>query len=346
MAYPIGAPFGTGAATPAPAYADRTVTGANFIPQLWSGKLVEKFYAATVLAAISNTDYEGEIKNMGDEVFIRTRPTISLANYSADIDLTVQRPSSIQAPSLKINKGKYFNLALDDVMDIQADLDLMSIWAEDAAEQMKLAVDDDVLGDLLAAGTAGANMLTADKNIGNTAGFISGNLRLGITTAPAFIAAAGLSTGVGDLVTTSRAVINWLIDMGQALDENNIPETGRWVVIPAWVAALIKRSDLKDASLAGDGTSILRNGRLGMIDRFTLYMSNRLPTGVAGGLAAGETATYFGTSAALTFASQFTKMETLRSERSFANLLRGLQVYGFQVVNSKAIGRSIIKPGN
>lgn len=344
--YPIGAPYS--GATPTPPYGDRSATDANFIPQIWSGKLVEKFYAATVLAAISNTDYEGEIKNMGDEVFIRTRPTISLANYSTDIDLTVQRPSGIQAPSLKINKGKYFNLALDDVMEIQSDLDLMSMWAEDAAEQMKLAVDDNVLTELTGsagAGTAGLNLAAADKNYGNAAGFISGNLRLGITTAPAFVAASGLSTGVGDLVTTSRSVINWLIDMGQALDENNIPETGRWVVIPAWVAALIKRSDLKDASLAGDGTSILRNGRLGMIDRFTLYMSNRLPVGT-GGLAAGETATYFGTTAALTFASQFTKMETLRSERSFSNLLRGLQVYGFQVVNSKAIGRSIIKPGN
>jgi len=333
-------------ATPTPPYGDRLATDANFIPQIWSGKLVEKFYAATVLAAISNTDYEGEIKNMGDEVFIRTRPTISLANYATDIELVVQRPSSVQAPSLKINKGKYFNLALDDVMEIQSDIDLMSIWSEDAAEQMKIAIDSDVLGDMRAGGGAGTNMAAADKNIGNLAGFISGNIRLGVTTDPLFINVNTVSTGLGTLATTSRAVINWLIDMGQCLDENNIPETGRWVIIPAWVAALIKKSDLKDASLSGDGTSILRNGRLGMIDRFTLYMSNLLPNGTAGGLAANEFATYYGTSAALTFAAQFTKMETLRSERSFSNLLRGLQVYGFNIVNSRAIGRSIIRVGN
>ena len=109
---------------------------------------------------------------------------------------------------------------------------------------------------------------------------------------------------------------------------------------------MIKKSDLKDASLAGDGTSILRNGRLGMVDRFTIYLSNLLPSGVAGGLAAGETACFFGTKQALTFASQFTKMESIRSERSFANLLRGLQVYGYKVTTGVAMGRSIIKDGN
>jgi len=114
------------------------------------------------------------------------------------------------------------------------------------------------------------------------------------------------------------------------------------MVIPAWMAAMIKKSDLKDASLAGDGTSILRNGRLGMIDRFTLYLSNLLPTTDS---AVDTTAVFFGTKAALTFAAQFTKMETIRSERSFSNLLRGLQVYGFRVVNGVAMGRAIVARG-
>ena len=62
------------------------------VPEIWSGKLVEKFYASTVLAAISNTDYEGEIKNKGDRVKIRTKPTITIHNYDAD-GLLGPRPS-------------------------------------------------------------------------------------------------------------------------------------------------------------------------------------------------------------------------------------------------------------
>lgn len=319
MAFPVDATPYSGA-TPTTAYAG------TFIPEIWSGKLIEKFYASTVLAAISNTDYEGEVRNQGDTVKIRTKPTITIRDYEADTGLTVERPSS-SIVELNIDKGKYFNTVLDDVMETQADIDMLSMWADDAAEQMKITIDTVVLLGML--GTANAN------NRGATAGAISGNLNMGVTTSPLSLVARNPGAGeteVMDLITTH----------GQVLDEQNIPETGRWMIIPAWMAALIKRSELRDASLTGDGMSIARNGRLGMIDRFTLYMSNLLPTGVADGLAANEYAVYSGHSHGLTFASQLTKMETLRSESTFGTLLRGLQVFGYKTVDGTAIAESIV----
>src|SRR5271166_5708777 len=146
-----------------------------FIPQIWSGKLVEKFYKATVLAAISNTDYEGEIKNCGDTVNIRTRPTITVSDYQVDMDLAVQRPSS-NLVVLQINNGKYFNVALDDVMEVQSDIDLMNIWAQDAAEQMKISVDTSVLSYL------STTTDIASTNYGATAGAITAAINLGTTT--------------------------------------------------------------------------------------------------------------------------------------------------------------------
>jgi hypothetical protein len=92
-----------------------------FIPEIWSGKLIEKFYASTVLAAISNTDYEGEIKNQGDKVKIRTKPTITIRDYKADGALDLERPVGSNIVDLLIDKGKYFNTILDDVMDVQSD---------------------------------------------------------------------------------------------------------------------------------------------------------------------------------------------------------------------------------
>ena len=85
--------------------------------------------------------------------------------------------------------------------------------------------------------------------------------------------------------------------------------------------------------------------RLGMIDRFTIYVSNLLPAGVAGGLAAGEYAMYAGHSHGLTFASQVSKVETLRSEMTFGNILRGLQVYGYKVIDGTAISQAIVAKG-
>lgn len=300
-----------------------------FIPAIWSGKLIEKFYDATVLAAIANTDYEGEITNKGDKVVIRTKPTITINNYEADQALVVDRPSSTHV-ELQIDKGRYFNTVLDDVADVQSDMNMMSMWADDASEQMKINIDTEVLSYML--GEADAN------NIGATAGRISGNIDLGVTTSPLSVVARGAGAGEVDPV-------DLLVAYGQVLDEQNIPETGRWVLLPAWLGALIKKSELRDASLTGDGSSILRNGRLGMVDRFTIYISNLLPAGVSGGLAAGEFAVYAGHSHALTFASQLTKVETLRSEQTFGTLLRGLQVYGRKVVDGKALVESIVEAG-
>ena len=330
MAYTIGTPYSGAAASPA-------YTGI-FIPTLWAGKFIEKFYDATVLAAISNTDYEGEIRNMGDLVKIRTRPTISIADYDATMALVVTRPSSASV-DLNIDKGKYFNTVLDDVMEVQSDSDLLSLWADDASEQMKIKVDTDALGyTRLNTGTVAANK-------GNTAGRISADLRLGITTSPAFVASTAQGTGVGDTNANDRSVINHLVDLGQVLDEQNIPESGRFVVVPAWYASAIKRSELRDASISGDGSSMLRNGRLGMVDRFTIYVSNLTPAGVAGGLAAGEFAVYAGHKNGLTFASQMTKVETLRSESTFGTLLRGLQVYGLGVIDGTCLSVSIVAKG-
>lgn len=298
----------------------------GFVPEIWSGKLVEKFYNNTVLSAISNTDYEGEIRNHGDKVKIRTKPTVSIKDYRLDGDLEIERPTG-NVLELAIDKAKYFALALDDVMEIQSDLNIMSMWADDASQQFKITVDTDVLKGILGQ----ANV----KNRGATAGQISGNINLGVTGTPLALSANGTSGGAVE-------VLDAILRLGQTLDEQNIPEDGRWLVLPVWAANLIKRSELRQAYLTGDSVTPLRNGKLGQVDRFTIYTSNLLPAGTVGGLATGEYAMYAGHAHGLTFASQFTKVETIRSERSFSNVLRGLQVYGYKVVDGIALSQAII----
>lgn len=325
MAFPVA-----GSGTTPPIYPTGSTANAfstnGFIPEIWSGKLIEKFYATTVLAAISNTDYEGEIKGFGDKVNIRTKPTITINDYRADGLLALQRPEG-SVINLNIDKGKYYNTILDDVMEVQSDLNALSMWSDDASEQMKIKIDSEVLTGMLGAANA--------SNRGATAGKISGNINLGATTSPLAVTARSPATGEVEIVDV-------LLRLGLCLDEQNIPETGRWVVLPGWAAMQIKRSELREAYLSGDGTSMLRNGRLGMVDRFTIYSSNLLPRGAMTGLAAGEFVIYAGHAHGLTFASQFTKMETLRSEQTFGQILRGLQVYGYQVVDGTALAQAIV----
>jgi hypothetical protein len=227
---------------------------------------------------------------------------------------------------LNIDKGKYFQVVIDDVDSVQADVKLMDIFTNDASQQMKIAIDGDVLGSVY------ADAATANK--GATAGAISGDINLGATGAPRQV--------------TSSNVLDMLLDMGQVLDEQNVPEDGRWAVIPAWMAGLIKRSDLKQAYLTGDSVTPLRNGKIGMIDRFTVYVSNNLTTAndlgadsASGGT--GSNADYkawrilAGTRDAISFASQITNVETLRAQTTFGNIMRGLNVYGYKVTKPEAL---------
>jgi hypothetical protein len=294
--------------------------GGNFIPELWSGKLIENFYDATVLAAISNTDYEGEIRQYGDTVNIRTTPEITIRDYVKGQTLTVENPDKPKI-QLVIDKGEYFACVEDDVDKVQSDIALMDTWTKDASERMKIKIDQRVLTDLLPG--IGA------FNKGATAGEQSASFNLGTTAAPLTVT----KDGAGGTVS----VVDLLVDLGTVLDEANCPEQGRFVVIPAKMAGLIKKSELKDASLTGDGTSVVRNGRLGMIDRFTLYVSHNL------NVSAGKYSLIAGTKMGFTFASQMTNMETIRSESTFGNIVRGLQVYGYKVVKPEALAQSVIQ---
>ena len=131
-------------------------------------------------------------------------------------------------------------------------------------------------------------------------------------------------------------VLDYIVNLGSVLDEQNVPETDRWVVLPVWACGFVKQSDLKDASLAGDSTSIMRNGRLGMIDRFMIYRSNLLD------VSGSNTNIVAGHKSGLTFASQMLNSETLRAESTFGTLVRGLQVYGYSVIKPEAIVHGVI----
>jgi hypothetical protein len=220
-----------------------------------------------------------------------------------------------------IDKGEYFACVEDDVDKVQSDINLMDTWTKDASERMKIKIDQRVLTDILPG--------IASTNKGATAGEQSASFNLGTTGAPLTVTKDGASS------TTS--VVDLLVDLGTVLDEANAPEGDRFVVIPAKMAGLIKKSELKDASLTGDSMSIVRNGRLGMIDRFTVYVSHNLA------VSSGKYNIIAGHKMGFTFASQMTNMETIRSESTFGNIVRGLQVYGYKVVKGEALSTAVVQ---
>ena len=265
----------------------------GFIPEVFSKLLQAKFYKTSVLPAISNTDYEGEISGQGDKVHIRTVPTISVADYTGSISYADLTTSTVE---LLIDQAKSYAFKIDDVLQAQGDIDMLAEASKDAAEQMRIAVETDVL----------ANVVTGATTIGSQ------------TT-----------------ITSSNILTN-ILDLAKELDELNIPEDGRFIVLSPEFVSLLKQSELRQAYLTGDSTSPLRNGQVGMVDRFTVYQSNMLWNGGAG-VDAGYTHVLAGHPKAITFASQFTNTETVRLESTFGDGVRGLKVYGRKVVTPDAL---------
>ena len=299
-----------------------STSASGFIPSIWSGKLVEKLYARTAFAEVSNTLYEGSIKGAGDTVQIRTTPSIVINDYEIGGGLTYEKPVSDKV-ELQIDQAKSFSFEVNDVDAYQADIKLMEGWSDDAGQQMKIAIDKDI--------SAYAYTEAAAENAGATAGVESGSLNLGVAGTPVAI--------------TKTNILDTLVDCGTALDEQNVPDEGRYIMLPAWMNGMLKKSDLRDASIMGDATSAFRNGKIGMLDRFSVYVNNNMSTVTDGGTGNQATNVIFGHKKALTFASQMTNMETLPNPSDFGKLIRGLNVYGRKVIDPNAIGHLYAERG-
>lgn len=308
-----------------------TAYSGTFIPALWSGKLAKKFYTSTVFGEIANTDWQGEIANMGDTVIINTVPTITTYAYQAGQQLNYDVPAPATL-TLKINKGRYFGVNVNDVMELQAKPKLMEMFTDDAAQQMKIAIDADVLyssmfdaaGDLVS--DANGHGAIRASHAGATAGSRSGAYNLGTDLAPVNL--------------TPANILSYFTALSSVLDEADVPEDGRWLVISPFERQILMQSPAAQAQFMGDPQSMLRNGKIGVIDRFTVYVSNLLPRAAVGKKWDNSTnltnalkrhAVYAGHKSGLSFASQISKVESLQNPNDFGTLVRGLNIYGNMV---------------
>ncbi|NYT74252.1 hypothetical protein HZU72_17720 [Halomonas sp. QX-2] len=248
-------------------------------------------------------------------MMIRTTPSITIRDYEIGGGLNYEKPTSDKV-ELHIDKAKYFAFEVNDVDEYQADIKLMDNWSDDAGQQMKIAIDKVILGDVFADAAA--------ENAGAGAGKESGGYDMGAAGAPVSI--------------SKTNILDVLVDCGSVLDEQNVPDDARWIVLPAWMNGMLKKSDLRDASAMGDNQSVFRNGKVGMLDRFDVYISNNMSKVTDATTTRQATNVIFGHKKALTFASQMTKMENLPNPTDFGQLVRGLNVFGYEVIDPNAMG--------
>jgi N4-gp56 family major capsid protein len=258
----------------------------RFRPEIWSAVLLQATETELVFGSplVVNRDYEGDITAAGDVVHISTVGDPTVSAYAAGDTLTYEDLQDA-GQTMPIDQQQKYAFKVDDIDKRQAKGDVMGTATRRAGYRMAKAVDTYIAG--LYTGVASANA------IGTTA----------ITT--------------GDLAYTG------LINLGTKLDEADIPDVGRYVVVPPWYYALLLTND-KFVRVDASGTSTgLRNGFVGMVDNMEVRKSNQC-INVTG----DDYIVQAGTNQAISFAQQILQTEALRLQTTFADAVRGLQVYG------------------
>jgi len=289
-------------------------------PSIFSQKVLKFFRRASVAEAITNTDYSGEIENYGDTVKIIKEPEVTVSAYTRGSVVNTQDITDTEI-TLTVDQGNYFAFKVDDIEERQSHVNWESLATSSGAYSLKKAYDYNILKEISDSAVQG----TATTDTGAAGAAISCN--------------------------TGNECSNYLARMAQQLDANDVPQENRWFVANSGFYEILKQADAKlmDASVTGENMSALMNGAVTArkIHGFTLYQTNVIQTGSVGSAAtntfgpsgtSGETTCLAGHMSAVCTASHIAKTEVIRDPDSFADIVRGLHVFGRKVLRGSGSG--------
>jgi hypothetical protein len=265
-----------------------------FIPKIWSDLLVAKLDKTLVYASLCNRNYEGEIRGGGDTVKIGQVGDVTVSTYTPNSTSLSWEKLNIADITMVIDQMKSFSFEVDDVDKAQLRIDPMAAAIARAAYGIADGIDQFVAGKYTEADTANA---------------------VGSTGSPIDINSANVLEQFGQV--------------SRKLSEANVPNEGRWIVIPPW---LHMKLVIAKYITATDNNAVMSNGMVANMLGFNIYVSNNVPI-----VSSTKYKILAGNDSAITFASQLTEMEAIRRESSFADGIKGLYVYGGKVVQPKAL---------
>ena len=294
-------------------------TNSFFLPSVYSKKVLNFFRKASVVEAITNTDYAGEISAYGDSVKIIKEPVISVSDYTRNTDTTETRLTD-QEISLVVDSAKAFKFIVDDIETNMSHVNFKEVASSSAAYALKDSYDAAVLATMF----SGCSSSSPDHIIGSDS-----------ATADATMAHATNSVDLLGSDGTGVDAIDLMARMARLLDDQNVPEEGRWFVAPPTFYEELAQSGSKLLSVdfnAGQGS--IRNGLVssGKLRGFDMYKSNNIAatSNATGKVMAGHMSS---TATANTILST----EVLRDPTSFGDIVRGLHVYGAKVLREEAL---------
>jgi hypothetical protein len=334
----------------------------NFSSVIYSKKVQLAFRKATIVGDITNSDYFGEIAAQGDTVRIIKEPEISVSSYARGTQVQAQDLQDADF-SLVIDKANYFAFKIDDIEEAHSHVNFMDLATNRAAYRLADQHDQEVLGYLSGyKQTASGSNANAVNDVVNgtkaitTAGsdelLTSMKLRKdsfgNITTASKgdhSIPVAARLPGATALPTEYVSPVMLINRMGRLLDQQNVDKAGRWIVIDPVLMEVLMDEDSRFLNADYGDSGALRNGLvLTNWNGFRVYVSNNLPsvgTGAATTGVSNQNANYgvivAGHDSAVATAEQINKTETYRDPDSFADIIRGMHLYGRKILRPEAL---------
>ena len=326
-----------------------------FSSVIYSKQAQLAFRKSSIINAITNSDYFGEIANQGDTVRIIKEPEITVNAYLRGTTVSAQDLVDTDF-SLVIDKANYFAFKMDDIEEQQSHVDFMSMSSNRAAYRLADGMDTEVLRYLSGYTAASAVNTTVSGTVANAAAgtdeLLAGN-KLDITdfgnittsaTAGDSIPVAPRFGGATAASATTATPLQIIARMGRLLDQQNVDSRGRWLVLDPVFIEMLKDEDSRvlNADFGGSG---LQNGLiLNNLHGFRIYASNNLPSVGTGAGTSGATAqsTNYGVivgghDSAVATAEQINKVETYRDPDSFADIVRGMHLYGRKILRPEAL---------
>ena len=333
----------------------------NFSPVIYSKQVQLAFRKSSTVEAITNSDYFGEIANMGDSVKIIKEPEVSVQSYARGTQITAQDLND-EDFTLVVDQANYYAFKIDDIEAAHSHVNFMQMASDRAAYRLRDQYDQDVLGYLSGfqqsakhtnAGTArttfpgtkalseaGSNELLATMVLKKGS---FGNITTGSAGDHSIPLAARLP-GATAMPTATASPLMVVARMGRLLDQQFVDTQGRWLVVDPVFVELLKDEDSR--LLNGDfGGAGLQNGLIiNNLHGFKIYVSNNLPKVGTGPGTTGTSNqnTDFGVivaghDSAVATAQQITKTETYRDPDSFADIVRGMHLYGRKILRPEGI---------
>ena len=333
----------------------------NFSPVIYSKKVQSAFRKTSIVEDVTNSDYFGEISNFGDTVRIIKEPEITVKEYARGTQVTPQDLDD-EDFTLVVDKANYFAFKIDDIEEAHSHVNFESMATDRAGYRLKDQFDMDVLGYLCGfqqstIGSVAATAGTAASKSGTDAistVAATGLLASMLISRASFVSGGATTDSIAthpDGSTGEATPLEVLNRMARLLDQQNVDRDNRWVVVDPVFAEQL--NDENSKLLSNDFTSndkdILRNGRIisGMVRGFRVYMSNNLPS-IGNGPGSvdtnGSSSNYgvvvAGHDSAVATASQIEKVESYRDNDSFADIVRGMHLYGRKILRPEALVRA------